>query len=200
MAVIGDILFYKGDLDATLRHRITLLPAAVDKISAQTFNAKSDEEIAALVLKDFSVEPLALYVDQAEAKVEEGQAEVRDHFRYNLPNGPMKVPGLKASKWIPFSGDPQLWKLKPNRYTSNPPYGEVRGNSLIIGITVPEAQANEAKQHIDRTLTQIPDYLTAQCAQIEEYNARLPAEIARLIQERRGRFGTAADLLKKLQG
>lgn len=200
MAVIGEILFYKGDLDATLRHQLTLLPAAVDRISEQTFNAKSDEEIAALVLKDFGVEPLTLHVDQAEAKVEEGQAEIRDHFRYNLPNGPVKVPGLKASKCIPFRGDPQLWKLKPNRYTLNPPYGEVQGNTLIVGITVPEAQANEAKQHIDSTLAQVPDYLTAQRAQIEEYNARLPAEVARLVQQRRGRLGTAADLLKKLQG
>ncbi|KUL94296.1 hypothetical protein DK26_14855 [Bosea sp. WAO] len=200
MALIGDILFYKGDLDAGLRHQFTLLPAAVDKISEPTFNAKSDEEIVELVLKDFRVEPLTLHTDQAEAKVEEGQAETRDHFRYHLPNGPMKVPGLKASKRIPFSGDPQLWKLKPNRYTLNPPYGEVRSNTLIIGITVPAAQANEAKEHIDSTLAKIPDYLNAQRAQLDEYNARLPAEVARLIQQRRGRLGTAAELLKKLQG
>lgn len=200
MAVIGNILFYKGDLDAGLRHQFTLLPAAVDKVSEQTFNAKSDDEIAELVLKDFRVEPLTLQIDQAEAKVEEGQVEIRDGFRYHLPNGPVKVQGLKASKSIPFSGDPQLWKLKPNRYTLNPPYGEVRGNTLVVGITVPEAQANEAKQHIDSTLARIPDYLDAQRAQLEEYNARLPAEIARLVQQRRGRLGTAADLLKNLQG
>lgn len=199
MALIGEILFYKGDLDAGLRHQLTLLPAAVNKISEQTFSAKSDEEIAELVLKDFRVEPLTLHMDQAEAKVEEGRAEIRDHFRYHLPNGPMEVPGLTASKWIPFSGDPQLWKLKPNRYTLNPPYGKIRGNTLIVGITVPEAQADEAKQHIDSNLAQIPGYLDAQRAQVNEYNARLPADVARLIQQRRGRLGTAADLLKKLQ-
>lgn len=146
MTLIGDILFYKGDLDAGLRHQITQLPAAVDKISEQTFNAMSDEEIANLILKDFSIEPLTLHTDKADAKVEEGAAEITDGFRYHLPNGPIKVPGLKASKWTPFSGDPQLWKLKPNRYTLNPPRGEVRGNTLVIGITVPEAQADEAKR------------------------------------------------------
>jgi len=199
MAQIGDILFYKGDLDAGLRHQITLLPAAVDKISKQVFSAQSDEEIAELILKDFRVEPLILHTDEAESKVEEDFAEIRDNFRYHLPNGSMKVPGLKASKWIPFSGDPQLWRLKPNRYTLSPPYGEVQGNTLIIGMTVPEAQADEAKQHIDRTLAQIPGYLDAQRSQVEEYNSKLPTEVGRLIQQRRDRLGTAADLLKKLQ-
>ncbi len=199
MSIIGDILFHGNDLSRALRYQLEQLPSAVNGLAEQTLISKTDAEIIEIISRDYHVEPLCVDYENAEAKVEEGMAELRDTFRYHLPNGPMKVQGIKASKAIPFSGDPELWKLRPNSYTMNPPRGEVRGNTLIVGITVPENQTDDAKRHIDSTIEQLPTYIDAQKRQIEEFNKQLADEIPKLVQQRRNRLGAAADLLSKLK-
>jgi len=200
MALIGELLFHKGDLSHTLRCQLERLRATIDGLAEKTLTTKSDSEIADMLISDFQVEPIDVHIEKAEAKVEECETELRDNFRFNLPNGPVIVPGLKASKSIPFSGDPELWKHRPNSYTLSPPRGEVRGNMLVIGITVHESQSDEAKRHIDSTIEQLPTYLGAQERQIKEYNAQISADIPKLILQRRSRLSAASDLLKKLQG
>jgi hypothetical protein len=200
MAVIGELLFYRQDrvdLDAVLRHHVTLLRDKVDSLPEQLFSQKTDEEIADQLAASEAIEPLRVDFASAKAQVEEVQVEVHDQFGFE--RGPIRVPGLRATKTIPFRGDRDLWHLRTNPFNLNPPRGEVRGQSLVIGIEVPAQQADEAKRYIDQAMESLPEYLERQKAQIEAHNARIAANAIPLIQQRRSRLSQASDLLKKLQ-
>lgn len=161
MAALGELLFYRRDqvgLDDVLRHQVELLRGKVDALPDELFSAKSDEEIAQHLAKESAVEPLSVDFAAAKPNVQEAQVEVHDQFGFN--RGPIRVPGLLATKSIPFKGDAVLWRLRTNPYTMNPPRGDVRGNMLVIGISVPAQQADEAARYIERTIEQIPEYLT----------------------------------------
>lgn len=201
MAALGDLLFYRRDqvgLDDVLRQQVELLRGKVDALPDKLFSAKSDEEIAQYLAKEHALEPLSADFAAAEPNVQETQVEVHDQFGFN--RGPIRVPGLLATKSIPFKGDPALWRLRTNPFNMNPPHGEVRGNMLIIGIAVPAQQADEAARYIERTIEQIPEYLQRQAAQIAQHNASLAAAAMQWIRARRQRLGSASDLLKKLGG
>jgi hypothetical protein len=201
MAALGDLLFYRRDqfgLDEALRHQVEVLRGKVDALPDKVFSEKTDEEIAQYLAKEHAIEPLSVDFAAATPNVQETQVEVRAEFGFN--RGPMRVPGLVATKLIPFKGDPELWRLRTNPFNMNPPRGEVRGNTLIIGIAVPAQQADEAARYIERTLAQIPEYLQRQEAQIAQHNASLAATSIQWIKARRQRLGSASDLLKKLGG
>jgi hypothetical protein len=201
MAALGELLFYRRDqigLDDVLRDQINLIHWKVDALPDKFFSAKSDDEIAAYIAKENKVQPLIVDFAAAKPRVEETQIEMHDQFGFN--RGPIRVPGLLATKSIRFNGDPSLWHLRTNPFTMNPPRGQVRGNTLIIGIAVPARQANEAARYIEQTIAQIPEWLQRQEAQIAQHNASLAAQAMQWIRARRQRLGSASDLLKKLGG
>ena len=201
MAALGELLFYRRDqvdLDDVLRHHVELLRGRVDALSNKLFADKIDEEIAAHIVAEATIRPLNIDLAAAKASVQEVQVEVHD--RWNYERGPVRVPGFKAIKAIPFTGERDLWHLRTNPYNLNPPRGEVRGDKLIIGIEVAAQQADEAAKYVEDTIAQLPEYLQRQEAQLAPYNASLAEHAMQWIRMRRGRLGTANDLLEKLGG
>jgi len=201
MAVLGELLFYRRDqvgLDDVLRHQASLLHGRIDELPDKLFAEKTDEEIAAHVAAKYAIEPLQLDLAAAKASVEEVQVEVHDRWGYE--RGPVRVSGLRATKSIPFTGEEDLWRLRTNPFNLNPPRGDVRGRSLVIGIEVAAQQADEAVKYIEDTIAQLPEYLQRQEAQLAPYNAGLAGNAMQWIKMRRAQLGTASDLLKKLGG
>ena len=202
MAVIGDLLFYRRDgvdLDAVIRHHNSRgLQDAVDALPGQTFKHLSDDQIADQMAEKLRIEPLELDVENAVPNVQETQVEVGDD--YGFGRGRIRVSGLRATKAIPFKGDPDLWSLRTNPYDLNPPRGQVRGQSVAVGMEVAAQQGDTAAQYIDAAIKSIAEYLKRQEAQLKPFNEGLKANALPMIQQRRARLGNASDLLKKLGG
>jgi hypothetical protein len=201
MAVLGELLFYRRDqvdLDDVLRRQVELLRNCADALPDKLFADKTDEEIAAQIAAETTIQSLKVDLAAAKASVQEVQIEVHDRWGYE--RGSVRVPGLKATKAIPFTGERDLWHLRTNPYNLNPPHGEVRGDKLIIGIEVVAHQADEAAKYIEDTIAQIPEYLQRQEVQLATHNAGLAGHAMQWIKMRRRRLGTADDLLKKLGG
>lgn len=200
MAVLGELLFQRRDqvdLDTALRLQAQNLRGKVDALPDRAFQERTDQEIAQELAASEAIEPLTLDLTKAKADVSETPVEVHDPFGFN--RGPARVAGLRATKSIPFRGDPELWKLRTNPSNFNPPRGEVQGRHLFIGIEVPAQQSDEAKRYIDQTIGALTEWLDQSRAQVEAHNARIAATAMPFIQQRRARLGRASDLLKKLQ-
>jgi hypothetical protein len=201
MTVLGDLLFYRRDqvdLDHVLRHQVELLRQKVDVLPDTFFVQKTDEEIAAHIATEATVEPLQVDFANAIAAVREVQVERRDDFGFD--RGSVRVPGLQATKTIRFKGDKALWHLRTNPFNMNPPHGDVRADTVVVGISVPAHAADEAARYIDETLAKIPEYLQRQKAQIDAHNSGLAGHAMQWVKVRRGRLSQASDLLKKLGG
>jgi hypothetical protein len=200
MTVIGELLFYRrdgADLDAVIRHNTDRLREVVDNLPEKLFSEQSDDQIAEGIVQSERIEPLDVNFDAAVPRVEETQVEVRDD--YGFDPGLVRVPGLKASKVIPFKGNPDLWRLRTN-FNQTPPSGEVCGQNLIIGMAVPAQQGDQAAQYIDSALKSLPEYLERQRAQLKPYNENLKGNALQWVSQRRARLSQASDLLKKLGG
>jgi hypothetical protein len=197
MAVLGELLFCRDgtDLDALLRHQADeVLRQVVDGLPNLLFASKSDDEIAAQVMTAVRIAPLVLDFTAAKADVRETTVEVTDYGRC------LRVTGLRATKTIPFTGNPDLWHLRTNSYDYNPPRGEVRRSTIVVGMEVVEQQADKAVAHIGEAITRIKQYLQRQEAQLTAFDASLPAQVMPQVQQRRQRLDKAADLRRKLQG
>lgn len=197
MAVIGELLFYNGngpDLGDVLRHQASQgLSQAVDAIPEAEFANHTDEELALRTAERVAMQPLKVEFDKAEPQVAPTTVTVRDFGQM------ITVKGYRVTKTIPFSGNPQLWALRTNPANFSPPRGEVRRGQLVIGIELPEAQAERAAEELDRTVVDIREYLGWQAAQIQQHNATLRGQALPLIQRRRAYLSKGAALLDSLK-
>jgi hypothetical protein len=122
-----DYLFCEGDLDATLRGHQESIGARVDAISRDQFMNARPEEVVDNIVSAMTVEPLEIYEDRAEMEQRETQVDV-SAYRDRNPfgeSGPINVSAVSVTVSIPFSGDPSLWKLKPNHWQAISPRARV---------------------------------------------------------------------------
>lgn len=186
-------LFSEGDLDATLRAHQASIGAKVDAISRDQFmNARVDEVVEHIVSEN-AVEPLVLHEDRAEMEQRETRIDVSRLRHRNLfgDPGPIYVAGVLVSVSIPFTGDPSLWKLKPNHWSSVPPRAHVVADRGHIKIDL-EQPADEPqqrfKERLDEELKTIRFYVQSQKQQVESFNAGLPAHVRAMVNARRDRI------------
>lgn len=131
---MDELLFYGGgDLHATFEEHRRRARSAVGSMTPSQMNAASDDEVVASVVEQFRIEPLQVHDDRAESDHQESQVNVsHDPRRFRRDDGrPLIVKGNQITVRIPFSGDPDLFKLQPSSYTLNPHVDESRSKGSI---------------------------------------------------------------------
>lgn len=189
-----DLLFYESDLSATLDNHFSRLGAAITEIDAVEFLQTDDEQIIERIFEQFVTTPIQIEKDgitmeQTETEVDVSRDPMRNVFG---DQGPILVKGLAVAVAIPYQGDDLLWQLRPNRWQSVFPRGEIRkdtadGRGILIMRYQQPADEDPAKMktQFDRDLESIEFYLEAQRAQIENENAKLRDKIQTEIKKRR---------------
>jgi len=202
-------LFSDGDLSATLRAHFEKISDRVAQLSEAELMGSELEDLRNQILPDFLVAPLAIDLENQSISREEIQVDVTgDGSRYfSSDRGPHYVPGTRLSFEIPFTGDPMLWKLKPDRWQSVFPYGIVRssGNDstgvLEVIVDFPSDVGPErAKETFDRNLRSVNFYLDSQRTQVEAEMSKLPGLIDRSIESRKQRIAKSTSSLEDIFG
>ncbi len=192
-----NLLFFNGNLDATLRAQQGSIDSRVDSIPHDQFLNTSIEELIQHVLSTLIIEPLTIYEDKAEMEQREMKLDVSS-WRERNPfedQGPIYVPGTEVVVTIPYSGEQSLWKIRPNHWQSIFPRADVCGTGrdgigqIQITLSQPAGMAPEGfKANLDEQLKSIRFYVNAQRKQIEQFNAGLAAPIKAMVIARRERL------------
>lgn len=192
-------LFSESELDSVLRAQVASVRDRVDGIPRDQFLATSEDTLVEHIRSSMEVEPIQLHedaivMDQQETKIDVSRWPDRNLFR---EPGPIFVAGIQITVTIPFSGDHQLWKLRPNPCQMSFPHGIVRApgasglGHLDIVFSQPSDQSPDAlKQELDKSLRDIRSHLEHQRRQIEQHNASLPNVIRQVVHARRARLQT----------
>jgi hypothetical protein len=203
----NQLLFYDGDLDATLRNHYGRVQDHVNSIPKNQFLVSSDEEIIEHVQNSLWVEHIELHENSMEMDQQEVQVDV-SHNRNRNPfrdKGPIYVNGLRITVSVPFTGDSNLWKLKPNSWQSVFPRGNIRSKGqsgtgfLEIVIEQPSDEgAEKIKSLLEDTLKSVRFYLNGQKSQIESQNKSLAGQIKQAINNRRNRLKAHDGIIEAL--
>ena len=190
-------LFYQGFLNEELQKRTNSIRHRVDSIPEDQFLNSTPEEVANYIEQELTLDPLVLYEDRREMEQRESAVEVvsslaRDGFRRQ---GPQTTPGVSLKVYIPFSGNPLLWTLRPSQYRNVFPSGSVASTTadviglLCIEIEVPAYQEPaRIKAKLEADLESLRFYLTSQNSEVEHWNQRLRDAILPSVKARRERL------------
>lgn len=199
MGIVGELLFYTGrgiQISDVLRGNLQNgVPAKVERLSQQDFSAYGDDELRDRIVEECQAEPIVLKLAEAKGNAEPKKVTVQSVFGEQVT-----VPGLLVTQTIPFDGEAQFFKLCPNEFDMNPPYGTVRGRTLILGMEVRESEAEAAMKHIEDTRTKVQTWIDRQAKEIAQHNQQLPGIALEAVKTRRATFNKASDIASRLSG
>ena len=141
--------------------------------------AKADVEIAQRLLPAALVEPLVVDFENPQKDVREARVQVRDFF-----DGMVMIDGVRAARSFAFSGDPDLFRLRTNPWSTALPYGEVRGSRVTIGMEG-RNDPDMLKQEIERQERILREYVGYSKAQVDKHNADLERLLIEAVARRR---------------
>jgi hypothetical protein len=189
-----DALFCEGDLHATLQGHLRRVDSIVERIPKEQFLNASDDAIVENAVAELSVLPLELDFSAQTVSPQEALVKPSSFYSDPLERHSAGIPGTRVLVEIPFTGDPALFKLRPNSFSSMFPRASVVGTSSGGGHLefsfeqAPGMPPEQVKQNFDQQVRLLTSYVTAQRSQVEAHNSAVAGEARRSVLARRARL------------
>lgn len=195
-----ELLFFEGDLDATLSGALAKAVSEVEKLDPNYLLQVSETDLIASLVEKHRVLPVTIKKEDIHVDgPREAKVDVSHDFRYGtFPGERTVVPGMTLTVIVPFEGDPTILRCKPPKWNLNPPGGEIKGQEIHLHYGGVDLQAEAMKKQYQDELLNIEKYLSWGCAQIDRHNSRVEEEIKKAVTARKQRLlknqGVVADL------
>lgn len=195
----SDLLFYEYDGFSIIENQRRQLQAEVAGIPEQRLLNTSVEDMVRYLVERYQLEVPVLDVENAVADQREAMVEVSG-FMYGLDRGETRsVAGTQVTLEVPFTGDPQMFKVRPSSFNSAPPHAEIRGQSVILVQSGTQLSAEQVQAEFDRAINDINQYLTWQRNDARGLNEQLPTLARQAIEQRRGKLLANQSLVSGLK-
>jgi hypothetical protein len=183
-------LFSSKDLGESLRATTQNMIAEVESLDANRLLNTAPEDLKRYLVEKFCVTPVTLLRDQWYADHEEVQVDVRYDQNRGIrdTSRPVLIPGERIEVHVPFEGEAELFYMRANTYTANPPRGEIERNELVLRNDSPSDATRDVRTLVDRQLADIDQHLGWQRAMIDAHNTALPHAALHTIEQRRERL------------
>jgi hypothetical protein len=203
-----DVLFSKGDLSNLPASCQKMVSEKVENISKDQLLATPEDDLVEHVVSSLLVEPLTVYCDDhMRSSQTETTVDVSGYPDRAWPreDGPCMVSGIRIEVTIPFTGDAQLFKIRPHSfYFGALPSGQVSSNregggSIQMVFEFPtDENENRIKQAVQGQLDRLKSVIEAQRQYIDAFNTQLPELARQAIQARRARLARHEKILEHL--
>lgn len=190
-------LFYDGDLSATLDVQIRSVKDLVERVPRDQFLATSVDTLVENLEDQLSIDPLVLHEDKIQMEHRETKINVTGRFDYgSFDNQTAMADGHELRFFIPFSGESNLWKMRPNVWSSMMPQGDIDGRRSILTLKFSNT-SNTAPawyQHeLESSLQLIRQSISAQATMLAQYHTSLSRAVRESVTYRHQQ-------IEKLQG
>lgn len=138
-----------------------------------------------------------LLEDQMQLDAQESNRDVSRRSDYGFEKGPVIVAGTHITLEVPFTGDPDLFKIQPSTH-SMPPVGIVRGQILIFEYWSESPDPDQFTVVKDKWLVEIKQYLQWHHQTFDEFNQSLPALAREAIEARKQKLLSSQNMVASL--
>ena len=109
-------------------------------------------------------------------------------FFYDQHSGPIYVAGNKTVIAVPFEGDAEFFRVRPQTFTTNPPRGEITKAEILLTHVRTDQNAEAIKQQYQSTVSSIKQYLASLSASAAQFNGQHEALLTSQLKERKNRL------------
>jgi hypothetical protein len=186
------LLFHGGDLRSSLENHGNGLVREVESAPEDHVVHVDEVDWAQALAARYAVEAPILKRDEVWMdEPKPVQVDVSwDHFSRFIsdPSRPAYVPGHSTVVHIPFSGEGDVFKLRPSSWTLNPPRADVGDGELRLLVEYPDDRPLDIAGQADGLIRSVQQYLDTARADIADFNSGLLNKAQLAIRTRRERI------------
>lgn len=149
-----DLLFCNVDWHSVAEHQKGKMTSAIDNYDADQLLNTSTDDLAEYFVTSYRIDVPVLDLDAIVADQKEVQIDVsQDQLRYIRDRSrPFYITGTRIEVEVPFSGEPEVFRIQPTTFTLNPPRGEIRGSALILAVQGTKLDPEAVRPQIDQQI------------------------------------------------
>lgn len=194
-----DVLFWEYDWNQVVVAQKKEATKDAGKLTKSDFENSSIEDLAKQLCEKYLLEVPKLDKDSISIKQREVEIDVSgDRDRYFSSYGPHYVQGTAIDVRVPFHGDPSMFKIKPNSWTTVIPRGRVEANSIVITVSGIDLAKDQVRAEIDRKVGEIEQWLGFQEESIGNFSNELAQVVGQAVETRKNKLEADADLISGL--
>jgi hypothetical protein len=198
----NDYLFRGVDSFSVQRQQTERMQSEVAGMDANRLLNTNVDDLVGYFAERHGIEVPALIegemvVDQREAQRDVSGDPMRRFF-YDRHQGPIMVTGTEILLEVPFSGDPQIFRVQPSTYNMNPPQGIVQGNILTTTLWGDNLNADQVRGQINTWLGEVRQHLQWQRDSFRNFNVALAQQARDGVVRRRDQLLRNQNLVASL--
>lgn len=196
-----DHLFLQNDWISIRDEQTQAMLKEIDAIESNRLLNTSVDDLCRYMEKKYTIDVPFLdkekiVVDQYETKIDVSQD--RNRWISDL-NQPFYVNGTTIEVVIPFTGDAEMFSVRPSSFTTNSPRAQISNNNILkIFIQGTDLTSDRVKSAISDTISSIEGYLRAQRNDVSPFNDQIVDVAREKIVSRRKRLLRDRDLVSSL--
>lgn len=182
-------LFYRTGWSSVQEAQYDGMRQEISGLSANQILKTSTDDLCDYFVAKYSVEVPVLLEDKIVADQREVEIDVSDdpRRRWSTP-GPHFMRGTEISVSIPFTGDRDVFFIRPSHFTSGPPHAEIDGHNVVLRATGVDLKPDQVRSQVDAELNNIKWYLASLKPEVDAYNSALRQTARTSIEARKAKL------------
>ena len=201
MEISRELLFWSKDLSALISACESRMKDEVEDWEPNRILSTSEHDLIAYLIEKYTLDTPSLLREQVYIDQEgETNIDVSRRFEYNLAGlrGPYHIPGSYVTVGIPFEGDGDLFSYRASTYSTNPPYGQVSGSSVLVSFQDVKLDPQQLRNEIDAEVDNIDKHLEWIRRDSSHWNDRVSETAKQCIRNRKQRLLEHSDMVSAL--
>lgn len=182
---LSDHLFHTTDGGDTLRALIQSVTGKVEALPEDRVLNTEPDALVQYFVELYRIDVPVLDIDNISVEEREVQIEVRDRYS---GGGAIRVPGVRYTVEVPYSGDRDIFKMRPNTFNYSPPHAAVGPDSLTFVVQDRTLTVDQVKREIDQTIAGIQQYLGWHSQMWSGFDDQIRRQATEQIARRRDRL------------
>jgi hypothetical protein len=198
----NDYLFRGVDAFSVQRQQTERMTSEIASMDANRLLNTNVDDFVGYLAEKYGIEvpeliEAEMVVDQSEAQRDVSGDPMRRFF-YDRHQGPIMATGTEILLEIPFSGDPQMFRVQPGTYNMNPPQGNVQGNILTTTLWGDNLNADQVRGQLSSWLGEVRQHLQWQRDSFRNFNVALAQQARDAVVRRRDQLLRNQNLVASL--
>ncbi len=184
---MNDILFHQFDLRAVLETQGKNMVIEIDALSENQLLNTPVEDLCNYFVEKYTLVPPKININGIQADYGDAKIDVSRRFEYATfgNEGPVYVTGTKLTFYIPFEGDPNLFKCRPSTFNYSPPRADVKETELCMMYERTASDVSNIQSEFKRELENLNEYLSWIVRDVAPFNTSVHGKAQQRIEARR---------------
>lgn len=195
-----NLLFCDYDLGGVLAQQNQKLSSEVASLSEDRVLNTSPEDLCNYLVEKYTIEVAEIDESGINADYGDAKVDVSQRLEYAVfdRSRPLYITGTRLTFYVPFTGDPELFKCRPSTFNFNPPRATFRNSELVFTYERTTHDSPDIETEFERDRKNVKDYLGWIARDVALFNSTIREKASQHITARREKLLQDRGLVERL--